>query len=366
MTIILNSSSPTGRSRLSFRTLFCLPPSKVTPLDLQNLPVILPVDSQLEGQYDEGNQRVPSKNESEKVPIVEEYRNIDTKSTTTTPTVVDIRHNTNNIIPLLDHHHHPNYSRYPGSIDSDTKQTPPVVPVENTSNPPDSEIETITVVPVSDILHSSGIATEKDENRVESPTLLERSEPVQQRVLISDRTTVSQDKVMVPPDVPNDFSAAGCSFQNDSHVLCGYQPYKQGITGIGGKREGTENVLETAFRETIEELFNIDSVPRSLIDICIVELVPQRIIHMGGGYYNLVLNLEDQLPYLLALCAASRLETTLYPENQVPDNLIDLLYKRRKNVNMEVESLALLPIVRKASPKRDLVDRQFTRDMKKL
>ena len=75
------------------------------------------------------------------------------------------------------------------------------------------------------------------------------------------------------------YIGAGCTFLNDTHVLCGYQPHKRkaGITGIGGKREPGESILDTAFRETIEELFNLTVVPPEVLNKLKDKLKPQRI-----------------------------------------------------------------------------------------
>ena len=53
------------------------------------------------------------------------------------------------------------------------------------------------------------------------------------------------------------FRAAGSVFTDSKIILAGYQPRKKKpfISGIGGKREEGESYMDTAIRETVEELF---------------------------------------------------------------------------------------------------------------
>ena len=54
-------------------------------------------------------------------------------------------------------------------------------------------------------------------------------------------------------------------FTDGIRVLAGYQTKTRKISGFGGKSHVGESRIETALRETIEELFGITDVPADLI-----------------------------------------------------------------------------------------------------
>ena len=60
------------------------------------------------------------------------------------------------------------------------------------------------------------------------------------------------------------FLGAGILFTDEKHVLAGYS-YRKQITGFGGHRRGEETPAQTAFREVVEELFEVE-VGEELVD----------------------------------------------------------------------------------------------------
>ncbi len=168
----------------------------------------------------------------------------------------------------------------------------------------------------------------------------------------------------------DEFGGAGCCFMDEQHVLCGYQPHKRnnGITGIGGSREPNESVLDTAFRETIEELFNLKEVPKQLIELCKEKLQPQRLATSPEPnpkrYIHVILSFE-QLETLLALCKRAGVQSDVYP-NQLPLTLIDLIRKRKVGPRAEVESLCLMPLIRKRCSGNSVVRYDFMEDMRSV
>ena len=54
------------------------------------------------------------------------------------------------------------------------------------------------------------------------------------------------------------FSAAGILFQDDKNFLSGWNPSLDSWSGFGGKRHGLETSIETAIRETVEEIFQVN------------------------------------------------------------------------------------------------------------
>ena len=73
-------------------------------------------------------------------------------------------------------------------------------------------------------------------------------------------------------------SSAGCFFTDGKLYLAGYQPKKKNpyITGIGGHVELGEDEFEAAFRELIEELFEIHPVSKDLLKELLAKYVPHR------------------------------------------------------------------------------------------
>ena len=143
-----------------------------------------------------------------------------------------------------------------------------------------------------------------------------------------------------------DFKAAGAVFTNGSTVLAGYQ--KEGrspsINGIGGKRTGTETYMQTALRETIEELFGVRGDFDKLIRAVEMNLVPTK-VHKSGDYVLVIYTFKDL--DVLMRCSATYLKVSpLY--TKFPKTLSNLLLDRDANVNPrpEIIHLCILPVVK--------------------
>jgi hypothetical protein len=140
------------------------------------------------------------------------------------------------------------------------------------------------------------------------------------------------------------FTGAGCFFFNDLYCLAGYQPRKQkpSLSGLGGKREGEEDYFQTALRETLEELFELQTVPREWI-----ETIHANLNHKGilkNGEYIIVLYSFDDLQRILEILHENNCASPLYEE--FPTNLLDLLFNRKQLESPpEISHLSLLPLV---------------------
>lgn len=156
-----------------------------------------------------------------------------------------------------------------------------------------------------------------------------------------------------------EYTSAGCIFTNGSHLLGGYQPNKAMpcISGIGGKREGCEEFIETAIREMLEELFGIYN--SDLIKPISV-IAYERLI-ISGDYVSIVysfVGLEKILNELHRLEVVTPLYTT------VPRTVNDLIFKRLP-VNSEISHLCLLPVVAHARG-TPFIERCFFKDIQML
>jgi hypothetical protein len=138
-----------------------------------------------------------------------------------------------------------------------------------------------------------------------------------------------------------EYSSAGCIFTNGRHVLGGYQPSKATpcISGIGGKKEGDEEFIETAMREMLEELFGIynrKDLTKSLMAI------PYERLLISGDYLNVVYNFDGLVKILEELRNLYAV-SSLYME--LPLTLTELILNRLP-VDSEISHLCLLPVVK--------------------
>lgn len=131
--------------------------------------------------------------------------------------------------------------------------------------------------------------------------------------------------------------SAGIMFVSDQHVLAGYSA-KGYIDGFGGKCVGRETDMETALRETFEELLSIP-VPK-----CVSE-------RMGDDLWPLYVNIEpdytlfiylfEDLELMLALTDAQSIQSPLY--DVFPLTISELLFGRKNYGCTEIQQLVLLP-----------------------
>jgi len=153
-----------------------------------------------------------------------------------------------------------------------------------------------------------------------------------------------------------DIRASGCIFIDKNLVLAGYQPNKDlaYISGIGGHREDGEAFQQTAFRETLEELFNVNSFPKGLLEKIENTIVPQRIIK-NEMYAFIVLTFKD-LEEILRICKRYRLKTPVY--KQFPLTLNQLIFNRLFDPDAEITHFALIPMIKNIS-----IDPHFVEDI---
>jgi hypothetical protein len=140
------------------------------------------------------------------------------------------------------------------------------------------------------------------------------------------------------------YNCAGAIFTNGTHILAGYQPNKKRpfISGIGGKMEPAETFIETAIRETIEEVLGVNVVPPKLIHDVINSVKWKRLIQ-NDGYAIVVYTFED-LFNILKICVVHIKNSPIY--KKIPTNLEELLFKRIPLKRSEISQLCLLPVVK--------------------
>lgn len=153
------------------------------------------------------------------------------------------------------------------------------------------------------------------------------------------------------------FSAAGCLFTDKKLVLAGYQ-FRHGkgvLDGIGGSREEGETAIETAFRETLEELFDI--VPSAALVAELRRSFKPRSKFQTGQYICFVYNFKT-LEKMMVFLKGHALRSPLY--KVFPVTVSELLFNRRIRPT-ELTHLSLIPFVDELS-----LEEHFLKDFSKV
>jgi len=133
-------------------------------------------------------------------------------------------------------------------------------------------------------------------------------------------------------------SSAGAFFTDGKLVLCGYQ--KNNISGFGGKKELTDKTyVETAIRETLEELLDIKP------DKEIIYLINLNILHrmlFVQNNYNMLIYTFHDLEMILHLLNKKNITSKLY--DVFPLTISELIFNRKIDTNSEISQLCLLPL----------------------
>jgi hypothetical protein len=136
------------------------------------------------------------------------------------------------------------------------------------------------------------------------------------------------------------YISAGSFFTDGKLVLCGYQQNKNNISGFGGKKElADKTYIETAIRETLEELFDIKP------DKEIIYLINLNIIHKKlciiDNYHMLIYTFHD-LETILQLLNKKNITSNLY--EMFPLTISELILNRKIDSKSEIFHLCLLPL----------------------
>jgi hypothetical protein len=169
--------------------------------------------------------------------------------------------------------------------------------------------------------------------------------------------------IVYPPVSAVPYRAAGVLFLEGPVALAGVQKHRlvsEGklgakLSGFGGrKEEGDIDWVHTAYRETIEELFDVEKVPFNLINELRAS-IPYREHVQSGSYFNLRLTFED-LKTLLRIAAKHLSVSPLY--KKMPLTLDDLILRRSPQGTSEIGALALVPVFQISE-----IDSDFAQDL---
>jgi hypothetical protein len=151
--------------------------------------------------------------------------------------------------------------------------------------------------------------------------------------------------------------SAGCLFTDHRHVLAGFQPHKQTkiISGFGGKAKPEETPFQTAWRETLEELFEF---PPEVIQQLIEEIplkIPCFKQFTNGNYTVFVYSFQNLLDVFRRI-EEKDLQSPLY--ETFPTELFELILFRKPKPESEVQQITLLPVAMTQS-----IDPYFVKDV---
>jgi len=141
-------------------------------------------------------------------------------------------------------------------------------------------------------------------------------------------------------------------FTDGIRVLAGYQTKLEKIGGFGGKSHPGESRIETALRETIEELFGVVDVPVDLL-----AKLPRSDNYIEYPEYTcFVYNFDDLQTFIRR--TGRYVNTPFY--STFPETVWDLIQKRVFPIDAEVGELFLIP----AGEQHQVVSRAFQRDLR--
>lgn len=165
---------------------------------------------------------------------------------------------------------------------------------------------------------------------------------------------------------------AGCMFVNDTHTLAGIHTPRRNrevrLCGFGGKTLPQEPWWQTAFRETVEELFHRYVIPYNLYH-ALKQITPYKILEDKETPYITLVYTFDQLNVFLAICQKHLLETAVY--TVFPRSAEDLVFKRHtlNHVPAEPNGVEIMDIVFwpiHNAHRRFRVSKDFAADMRRL
>jgi hypothetical protein len=169
---------------------------------------------------------------------------------------------------------------------------------------------------------------------------------------------------IIYPPTQSPYKAAGILFLDGPLALAGVQKHRKVIegsldaqlSGFGGRKEDTDiDWVHTAFREVIEELFDVTDVSVALVNQLRIA-IPYRPFDEVSGYINMHCSFADLLTILTI--ASKHIQSPLY--KKMPLSLDELLLNRKPQLNSEIGPLALIPVSVSVH-----VDPDFTEDLKK-
>ena len=144
--------------------------------------------------------------------------------------------------------------------------------------------------------------------------------------------------------------SAGCMFTDGIHVLAGLQKSTK-LSGFGGKRLRGELPIDTAWRETLEELFYLPAGTITMFRDMIIERTTPVLAIDNNGYMCYVYTFRC-LEHIMAMLRKYHPVSPLY--RRFPTTIQELVFNRRIFTITEVGPLSIIPFVSRMSIDPDL------------
>lgn len=120
------------------------------------------------------------------------------------------------------------------------------------------------------------------------------------------------------------------------YALCGLTPKLEKFSGIGGKPEPGESILQTAFREAVEELYGINPSNDLLLDL--TRAFSSNKLLERNRYYYVLLSFID----VVSLNAIVFMHHPTSPYYKTPpSSILDLVLNRYVTEDAEITELSL-------------------------
>jgi hypothetical protein len=130
---------------------------------------------------------------------------------------------------------------------------------------------------------------------------------------------------------------AGILFTDSRMVLAGYRT-DGSITGIGGKKKDSETPYETAIREMLEEIFELEKIDDKLFFDVYKSISSYDIL---AGKYTIFVCTFDDLKEIIDIVHSHGIRSKVY--NQLPKTIEELIFNRSSHPRSEFSHLVLLP-----------------------
>jgi len=147
---------------------------------------------------------------------------------------------------------------------------------------------------------------------------------------------------------------AGCLFIQYGYALVGYSQKYKHYSGFGGKQNIDETPIQTALRETAEELLGFDPTKTELEHL--EKLLEHKKLITRNNYAFLVLNI-DELSVFSNVFGAR--QSPYY--KTIPKNTAQFILERNPTETAEITEIKIIKVV--SSTNGD-VDKEFIEDCK--
>jgi hypothetical protein len=131
---------------------------------------------------------------------------------------------------------------------------------------------------------------------------------------------------------------AGILFTDGKFTLAGVNRESE-ITGIGGKKKGEETPIQTAIRETVEELFEPEEIPVGLFEELYTKLIFDNMM-FKSNYSTFIMNFDDIKVFFL-YAREYNLKSKVY--EILPLTIQELILERKVVKNIELRYMMLIP-----------------------